>query len=205
MTTVKKIAADDGSVLDAVVALAKTCESEYEHVTHVAFLTLRLYDELQSLHNLSEADRSLLEYAAILHDIGWVEGWKNHHKTALRIILETPMLPFTAHERLLVGSIARYHRKALPVMTHDHFASMCLEDRKKVQMLSAFLRLADGLDRSHCAKIRDLACKLQKSKIKILCSSAYPALEEMEGGYEKADLLSLMLDKEIEIKISRLK
>jgi exopolyphosphatase/guanosine-5'-triphosphate,3'-diphosphate pyrophosphatase len=202
MTTANTGKANDTSVLDAVIALAKTCESEYEHVTHVAYLTLRLFDELQTLHNLGAEDRLLLEYAAILHDIGWVEGWKNHHKAALKIILETHLLPFTPHERLIVGSIARYHRKSLPVMSHDHFASMNLEDRKRVQMLSSFLRLADGLDRTHRGKIRDLVCKPQKSKIKILCTSAYPALEEVEGGYEKADLLSLMMDKEILIKIT---
>jgi exopolyphosphatase/guanosine-5'-triphosphate,3'-diphosphate pyrophosphatase len=191
----------DPSTLNAVIALAKTCESEYEHVTHVASLTLRLFDDLKDLHGMGEEDRFLLRCAAILHDIGWVEGWQNHHKTALRIILETPLLPFNHRERLIIGSIARYHRKALPSMVHDHFASLSPEDRKRVQMLSSFLRLADGLDRTHQGKIRDLSCKLQKTKIKILCASDSAAIEEWKGGYHKLDLLSLMTNKEIQIKI----
>jgi exopolyphosphatase/guanosine-5'-triphosphate,3'-diphosphate pyrophosphatase len=191
----------DTPTLNAVIALAKTCESEYEHVTHVARLTLRLFDDLKDLHGMGDEDRFLLQCAAILHDIGWVEGWQNHHKTALRIILETPLLPFSHHERLIIGSIARYHRKALPSMAHDHFASLAPQDRKRVQMLSSFLRLADGLDRTHRGKIRDLSCKLQKNKIKILCTSDSPAIEEWKGGYQKLDLLSLMTDKEIQIKI----
>jgi exopolyphosphatase/pppGpp-phosphohydrolase len=191
-------------ILAAVIALAKTCESEYEHVTHVAFLTLRMFDELKELHHLREDDRFLLQCAAILHDIGWVEGWKNHHKAALRIILETSLLPFNPRERLIVGSIARYHRKALPVLSHDHFAALNPLDRKRVQVLASFLRLADGLDRTHRGKIKDLICKVQKNRIQISCASAFPALEELEGGVEKADLLSLIFDREVRLKIKPL-
>ncbi len=97
----------ENTILAAVTDLAKTCESEYEHVTHVAFLTLRLFDGTKDLHKLTQEDRFLLQCASILHDIGWVEGWKNHHKAALRIILETTLLPFNQREILIVGSIAR--------------------------------------------------------------------------------------------------
>lgn len=192
---------DQNRKLAAVIELARTCESEYEHVAHVSNLTLRLFDDCVSLHKLGEKDRFLLQCAAILHDIGWVEGWKDHHKAALRIILETPMLPLNHRERLIIGSIARYHRKALPVLSHDHYAALNPQDRKTVQILSAFLRLADGLDKTHCTKIRDVHCKIKKQRIEVLCASAFPSPEEWKGGVEKADLLSLVFDREIIIKI----
>ncbi|BCY18383.1 hypothetical protein hrd7_22320 [Leptolinea sp. HRD-7] len=192
---------DHSEIHSAVIELAKTCESEFIHVNHVARLTMRLFDDLQSAHHLNKKDRFLLQSAAILHDIGWVEGWRNHHKTSLRIILETQLLPFNHHDRLIIGSIARYHRKALPNMSHDHFAALNMNDRKKVQIMSAFLRLADGLDRTHQGRIKDLVCKLKKDKIVISCASAFPSVEELEGGMEKSDLLSLMFDREIKLKI----
>jgi exopolyphosphatase/guanosine-5'-triphosphate,3'-diphosphate pyrophosphatase len=201
MTEIEIPLFDDNAKGEAVLELAKTCESEYGHVNHVARLTLRLFDDLQSIHQLDRNDRFLLQCAAILHDIGWVEGWKNHHKTSLRIILETQLLPFNHHDRLVIGSIARYHRKALPNLSHDHFAALSPEDRKKVQILAAFLRLADGLDRTHRGKIKDLACKLKKSSISLSCASAFPSIEELHGGIEKSDLLSLIFDREIKIKI----
>lgn len=201
MTETDNTTFDDHSAREAVIELAKTCESEYDHVNHVAYLTLRLFDDLQSIHHLDPIDRSLLQYAAILHDIGWVEGWKNHHKTSLRIILETQLLPFNHHDRLMIGSIARYHRKALPNLSHDHFAALVPGDRKKVQILASFLRLADGLDRTHRCKIKDLVCKLKKTSIQLSCASAFPSLEELQGGIEKSDLLSLVFDREIKIKI----
>ena len=201
MTGTDNEPSDNSAILAAVIELAKTCESEYEHVNHVARLTLRLFDDLQSIHHLDKNDRFLLQSAAILHDIGWVEGWRNHHKTSLRIILETQLLPFNHHDRLVIGSIARYHRKALPNLSHDHFAALNPEDRKKVQIQAAFLRLADGLDRTHRGKIKDLVCKMKKDKILISCASAFPSTEELEGGMEKSDLLSLVFDREIKLKI----
>jgi exopolyphosphatase/guanosine-5'-triphosphate,3'-diphosphate pyrophosphatase len=190
--------------MDSVLELARTCESEYEHVQHVSHLTLRAFDELVPLHGLGSVPRFFLQSAAILHDIGWVEGWKNHHKVALKIILETPILLLSHRERLIIGSIARYHRKSLPTLSHDHYASLNPEDRKLVQVLSSFLRLADGLDRSHRSKIRDLHCKIKKSRIEILCATRNSALEEQKGGVEKADLLSLVFDREILIKLQPL-
>lgn len=189
---------------DSVLALARTCESEYEHVQHVSHLTLRVFDELVPLHGLGGVPRFFLQSAAILHDIGWVEGWKNHHKIALKIILETPILLLNHRERLIIGSIARYHRKSLPTLSHDHYASLNPEDRRLVQILSSFLRLADGLDRSHRSKIRDLHCKIKKSRIEILCASNNSAVEEQKGGVEKADLLSLVFDREVLIKLQPL-
>lgn len=188
----------------AVMALAKTCDSEYEHVAHVTSLTLRLFDDLSDLHQLNEEDRFLLQCASILHDIGWVEGWKNHHKTALRIILETPLLQFNHRDRLIIGSIARYHRKSMPDMTHDHYASLDPLDRQKVRVLASFLRLADGLDKSHCGKIQDLRCKIKKDRITITCVSAFKSTEEHKSGIKKADLLSLVFDREVLIKMTPL-
>jgi exopolyphosphatase/pppGpp-phosphohydrolase len=201
MTISPGVEPHDDPVLNAVVDLAKTCESEYEHVTHVSYLALRLFDDMKPMHGLGDDDRFLLQSASILHDIGWVEGWRSHHKAALRIILETPLLPFSNHDRLIIGSIARYHRKALPMMAHDHFAALSFEDRKKVQILAGFLRLADGLDRTHGRKIRDVKCRIKKNRILIDCASSFSAQEELDGGTEKADLLSLVFDKEVIITI----
>jgi alpha-galactosidase len=47
----------------------------------------RLFDELQPLHLLGAQERFWLNAGALLHDIGWIEGQKGHHKTALRTIL----------------------------------------------------------------------------------------------------------------------
>ena len=130
------------------------------------------------MHHLGYPERDLLHYAGILHDIGWVEGWKEHHKVSLRIILTTQLLPFTNKERLMVGSIARYHRKALPDLKHDHFAALTPPECSVVELLSGILRLADGLDHAHQNRVRDVTLRASAHKITIRCLSFFVSAEE---------------------------
>ena len=184
-----------------MLRLARTCEYEVEHTHQVTYLAVRLLEELQSLHNFGELERSWLIYAALLHDIGWIEGWKNHHRASLRIILSTPMLPFNNKERLIIGSIARYHRKSLPDLSHDHYSALSPAQRRVVDILAGCLRLADGLDRSHQQLIKDLHCKVTKKKIRITCDASQTVTEEIRASQSKKDLLEQALSRKVKITI----
>jgi exopolyphosphatase/pppGpp-phosphohydrolase len=193
----------DDPRLHPVMQLAQICEFEAVHSRHVTFLALRLFDELQPLHQLGPEERFLLQAGSLLHDIGWVEGWRSHHKTSMHIILSTPMLPFTNRERLIVGSIARYHRKTLPKARHDNFAALPPPSQKIACELAAFLRLADGLDRSHCSLVSDLACQISEERIRIVCTVTAPAEDELASAHEKSDLLRKAFKKKIDIAWSQ--
>ena len=187
------------STLNEVLQLAQTCDYDSSHTHQVARLALRLFDDFQSLHNLGQIEREWLHYAAILHDIGWIEGWKEHHKVSLRIILTTPMLNLTNKERLIVGSIARYHRKALPNLKHDHYAALTEAERKTVDILAGILRLADGLDSAHQVRVRDMTVKITPKKIAIRCTVQNEKKEEEEAASKKTDLLRLIFNRPIVI------
>jgi exopolyphosphatase/guanosine-5'-triphosphate,3'-diphosphate pyrophosphatase len=169
--------------------LAQTCDYEASHSHQVTRLALLLFDDLEPLHKLGLEQRYWLECAGILHDIGWIEGWHNHHKTSQRIILTTPLLPFNNKERMIIGSIARYHSKALPSISHDHFAALEPEDRQVVCVLAACLRLADGLDHSHHNRVKGLRCKIKPKKIIVVCDVISNADEETEAGQRRSDLM----------------
>ncbi|MGQ9609080.1 MAG: metallophosphoesterase family protein [bacterium] len=190
----------DDLKLEASIKLAKSCGYESEHTNQVINLSLKLFDELQSLHNLSTKERFWLHNAAILHDIGWIEGQKKHHKTALRIILEDPSLLLTERERLIVGSIARYHRAALPKKKHKHFMSLEKSERKIVKMLSAILRVADGLDRSHQSIVQDLSCDITQDQINILCSVKRPSEIDRQTALNKGDLMQNVFERNLNIE-----
>ncbi len=189
--------------LKTVLHLAQTCDYEASHSHQVIRLALLLFDELEPLHHLGLEQRYWLECAGILHDIGWIEGWHNHHKTALRIILTTPLLLFNNKERLIIGSIARYHRKALPTLSHDHFASLEPDDRQVVCILSACLRLADGLDHSHQSRVKDISCKIKTKKIVVVCEATSKSEEEALAAQQRADLLAAVFQRGVEIEWSQ--
>jgi exopolyphosphatase/guanosine-5'-triphosphate,3'-diphosphate pyrophosphatase len=183
--------------LECVLELVKTFDYEEAHTQHVTFLALRLFDELQDLHKLGPDQRFQLLCAGLLHDIGWAEGWKDHHKTALRTILETPLLQFDSKERLIIGSVARYHRKALPDLKHDHYAALDPPEREVVNILAALLRLADGLDRSHRRLVKDLTAKASHKKVIIRCASEVPVNEEAGTAEDKSDLMKIVFKRKV--------
>ena len=181
-------APDDAAVLAAAEALAESCHYEEGHSRQVTALALRLFDELGELHGLGADERRYLHWAGLLHDIGWVDGRQGHHKSSQRLILAAGSLPFDDRVRRIVASVARYHRKALPGDGHGHFAALPPADRRIVRMLAAILRIADGLDRTHCDVVRSVRCRVAPDRVVIACFATGPATAEVEAAREKADL-----------------
>lgn len=192
--------ADQLEIWNESLTLAKACDFEVGHSFQVIRLALRLFDELAPMHQLGSQERFRLLLAGLLHDIGWAEGWKRHHKTSLNIILTSPMLSFDHRERLLIGSICRYHRGALPNLKHDHFSSLDEKDRLLVTQLSAILRIADSLDRTHRDIIRDLKADIDKDTIRISCHCSAPAGDEQHEGMNKGDLLEITYHRKLIIE-----
>jgi putative phosphoesterase len=155
--------------LEAVLELARASDYEVEHTHQVTRLALTLFNETQSFHRLGPQERFYLQCAGLLHDIGYVAGSKSHHKQALKIILDSDLLPFKRRERLIIGSIARYHRKALPSARHKHFAQLGREDRHRVEILAAILSLVDSLDSSHRSLVHTLTCTFTPRKAILHC------------------------------------
>jgi exopolyphosphatase/guanosine-5'-triphosphate,3'-diphosphate pyrophosphatase len=190
------------SELESVLSVAKKCNYEPKHTKQVTRLALELFDGLGNLHRLGSHERYYLLCAALLHDIGvHTEGPKAHHKTALNIILKTPILQFSQKDRLLVGSIARYHRRALPSKKHDHFKALKSEEREMVSILAGILRVADGLDYSHKRRIRHVQATFSDKKIKLLCFvNKFPVKKEIQSAKRKSDLLSQTFQREVVLK-----
>jgi len=196
----KEVKPKDDDSLGAAIQLAKSCGYEEEHSNQVTKLALSLFDELQPLHKFGAQEKFLLQNASILHDIGWIEGQKKHHKTALKIILGDTTLLFNERERLIIGSVARYHRAALPKMKHPHFSSLEPSDRKIVEILASILRIADGLDRSHQSIVNSLSCEITMDRIIIRCDVIRPSEADRQAALDKGQLIRKVFKKKLSIE-----
>jgi len=159
------------------------------HSEKVRQLALMAFDGLRRDLMLGNKARYWLECAAVLHDIGWVEGRQGHHSTTLRIVLEEEELPFKKKERKIVGLVARYHRKAPPSEEDAHYATLDEEDRRVVDRLSAILRVADGLDSTHAGKVSSLRCHTTADSIIFHLTVQGNAEMEARDAIKKGDLL----------------
>src|SRR4029453_10191595 len=100
------------------------CDWQQAHSEQVARLCVHLFDQLKPLHELGRRQRELIEYAALLHDIGFHIGRDKHHKHAMYLILHGDLKEFSREEVRIIASIARYHRKSFPATKHKPFASL---------------------------------------------------------------------------------
>ncbi|MCA9311843.1 MAG: Ppx/GppA family phosphatase, partial [Phycisphaerales bacterium] len=138
---------------------ANACRYEREHSEHVALLAMHMFDRLAQRgcggagFEFTPVRRQLLESAALLHDVGYLINYSRHHKHSYHLVVHSDMPGFTNRELEVVANVARYHRRAEPRAKHPNFMKLSEEDREVVRHLSAILRIADGLDRSHTQSV----------------------------------------------------
>ena len=133
----------------SIVELGERCGYWPEHAQQVARLALAIFDQTRSVHGLSDRERDWLEYGALLHDIGVHISYERHHRHSYYLIKNGDLRGFDPEEIEIIGLIARYHRQGTPKKSHEGYGELGGAKRRTVKSLSAMLRLAEGLDRSH--------------------------------------------------------
>jgi len=190
--------AEDESTLDvrarSVLSVARRYDYDAPHSHHVARLATRIFDDTHDLHGMGEIERKLLQYAAILHDLGYHIAHNNHHKHGLYLIKNSEMPGFKGNEIALLATLVRYHRGSLPKKSRDarsrkeHEDYFALErgQRAKLLQLAAILQIADGLDRSHRQRIRDVRCELEGTTVNVVVEAAGECDLELWSASRKA-------------------
>ena len=188
------------STIDKVRNAAKTFTSDESHAQQDRKLALTIFDRTKQLHSLKREERYWLECAAILHDIGLSRSKKGHHKSTLRLILNDPKLPFTYKERYIIGSIARYHRKALPSKKHFNLKPVNQIEREKITVLASILRVADALDSSHKSVVQRVNVKSFPNHIVLECVVSEQHNLEEKSVMKKKELFEKVFKSELTLE-----
>ena len=184
---------------EEVLMLMHEMEHRPLHVLHVSRLALQLFDGLTSLHGLGQRERLILEAAGHLHDIGhqFDHLGGGHHKESARLIRERPWKSFSQLEVEILAQVARYHRKSMPELDHPEFRALSGWDRRIVQHLSALLRLADALDRSHVQLVQSVRVEIRPNQIVLHLDAAEPLAREVKSALIKGDLAVAVFQRDL--------
>ena len=169
------------------------------HSLHVTNFSLQFFDEFKEELNLKESDRELLEYASLMHDIGYYISYRKHHKHALYLIKYSDLLGFKEDEINIMANVSRYHRKSKPRKRHKPYKQLNKKLRKRVKKLSAILRVADGLDRSHYQNVQKLEINNKEETIELLITTHSDPELEIWGTLRKGDLLEKLTSKKLKV------
>jgi exopolyphosphatase/guanosine-5'-triphosphate,3'-diphosphate pyrophosphatase len=156
-----------------------------------------MFDQTASLHRLGEREREWLEYAAILHDVGYLINSRQHHKHSYYVIKNSDLGGFAADEIELLANVARYHRKAVPEEDHRTLKDLPANLKDTLTILGGILRIADGLDRSHFSVIQSVRCEVTPDAVDLVLTATDDAALEIWAARERSDLLAQGLKRAI--------
>ncbi len=160
----------DDDTLTASRNMAKRYRCNISHVQCIEAHVLGIFDAMKRFHGLSQRERLLLRIATVLHDCGKFVSLRDFSRCAYDIIMSTEIIGLSHKEREVIANVVRYNLEPFDYDKTDI----------QVAKLTAMLRLANALDRSHQQKLTD--CRMNIKGNTLLISTGYPgdlSLERM--------------------------
>lgn len=127
------------------------------HADHVARLALEIFDGTAhlGLHSGDPVERELLWAASMLHDIGVIVDYHDHHKHGWYLVINSGLPGFDQRELVLIALMVRMHRKSLPDWSQFH-PVLAADDDQRLLRLVACLRIAEQLERDRSQHVRSI-------------------------------------------------
>src|SRR5262245_24006886 len=187
----------------SVYRLVRRFGAPLAHSEQVAKISLRLFDQLRGRLGLRSETREWLEYAALLHDVGHLIDHEDHHQHSYYLIVNSELFGFRRDEIEAIGLIAlHHHRKGMPKPEDTGGEPLLLDEWRQVKAASAILRLAEGLDRSHYAAVRDLRVVGRGGRLTIELTTQNDAALELWETRRRTELLGKLLGAEVAVTVT---
>ena len=125
-------------------------------------IALTIFDAMKKIHGLGKRERLLLSLATILHDCGKYISMSNLGECSYNIILYTEIIGLSHIEREMLANVVKFNH--LKFTYYDVVTKGSKLDRHSyliIAKLTAILKLANGLDRSHKQKFKDIKIGLK--------------------------------------------
>lgn len=153
-----------------IIACARNISKRYmgskKRSETLEMLVLTIFDSMKRIHGLGKRERLMLRLAALLHDCGRYISLTNLGECGYDIIMSTEIIGLSHLEREIVANVVRYNHMELD--SYEELGKTTTLDRKSylvIAKLTAILRVANGLDRSHKEKFRNVSVGLQKDEL----------------------------------------
>lgn len=129
-------------------------------------IALTIFDSMKKIHGLGKRERMLLQLSTILHDCGKYISMANLAECSYSIIMSTEMIGLSHAEREIVANVVKYNH--LEFEYYEEMSRYSMMDREsylKIAKLTAILKLANGLDRSHKQKFKNVKAVLKEDQL----------------------------------------
>ena len=179
----------ENDIIESARNIAKRYHTNKSHAQMMEHLALTIFDKMKSVHGLDRRERLLLQIAVLLHDCGKYINMAQSSACSYNIIMATEIIGLSHAEREMVANVVRFNSSLF--MSYEELAAGSLLDREEyliIAKLTAILRVANALDRSHKQKIKDIKVSMKGGHtMQILVDTAEDLTLEQALFREKAE------------------
>lgn len=151
-------------IVGAARIIAKRYKANLSHLAILESNVLNIFDSMKKYHGLGRRERLLLQISAILHDCGKYISMSSPAECSYNIIMSTEIIGLSHIEREIVANVVKYNTMSLP----GGAGEINISDNSKylvIIKLTAMLRVANAMDRSHKQKFKDFKTALNGGKL----------------------------------------
>jgi len=173
---------------------------EENHAQHVAATATFLFDLCRSIYEGPATDAELLEYAALLHDVGYLVTHDEHNEHSRYLVEHADLQGFRSEEVSIMALATYYHRGPFPESSDEHFGRLSPAQQQRVRQLAGLLRVAEGLDRSHFQNVVALRARLTEETLHLLLATKGDPQLEVWAAQEQGALFESAFDRSLRVE-----
>ena len=154
-------------IIACALNISKRYNGSSKRADTLEHITTTIFDSMKKVHGMGQRERLYLRLAAILHDCGKYISLLNVGEASYDIIMATEMIGLSHMEREIVANVVRFNHSDFVYYGQAQERPMGLDKASylTVAKLTAILRLANSLDRSHKQKMKGVKAVLQENEL----------------------------------------
>lgn len=169
-------------IVAAAYNLSKRYKCNRKHIEKTSDFAMKIFDCLKKKYGLGKMERLQLQIAAILHECGNFINLHDGARNSYHIVANTEILGLSHKERMEVANIIKYNILFLP-SGEQISAELDGCSYITIAKLSAILRIANVLDKSHTQKIEGIDVSVKDDKL-IITAKSYEDISLEAGLFE---------------------
>ena len=158
-------------IVACAVGISKRYMGSRKRAETLEYLATTIFDSMKKIHGMGKRERLYLQIAALLHDCGKYVSLVDIGETSYDIIMATEIIGLSHAEREIVANVVRYNHSDFTYYGYNESRGSDFFGKENyliVAKLTAILRLANSLDRSHKQKLRGMKAQLAENELLLM-------------------------------------
>lgn len=178
----------ENDIIEAAKNIAKRYQSNKTHLQGTEYLALTIFDKMKRIHGMEKRERLLLQIAVWLHDCGKYISMTHTAECSYQIVMSTEIIGLSHREREIIANAIRFDTEEF--VSFEEFSMGSSLDRNDYLLtakLSAILRVANSMDRSHKQKFKNVRVTLKERELLVVVDTVEDITLEQGLFSHKAD------------------